>query len=125
MKRQINQRHFQIGESMKRILSRLFGEKRFEHEIKDIFSITEVSPSRGYETAIVYISALDGSKNKELVDKLNSITGEIRYELANNSEFRSTPALIFKEDSSLDYANHIEELLNSNEVKKDLDNTEE
>ena len=121
MKKEISKRHYQVGESIKRTLSKLFLEGRFEYKIKDLFSILEVVPSRGFETAVVYVSALDASKNEEVVKKLNEISSEIRYELANNSEFRTTPTLIFKLDTSLDYAKRIDDILNSEEVRKDLE----
>ena len=121
MKKEISKRHYQVGESIKRTLSKLFLEGRFEYKIKDLFSILEVVPSRGFETAVVYVSALDPSKNDEVVKKLNEISSEIRYELANNSEFRTTPTLIFKLDTSLDYAKRIDDILNSEEVRKDLE----
>lgn len=121
MKKEISKRHYQVGEAIKRKLSQLFLDGRFEYKIKDLFSILEVVPSRGFESAVVYVSALDASKNEEIVKKLNEISSEIRYELANNSEFRSTPTLIFKLDSSFDYAKRIDDILNSDDVKKDLE----
>lgn len=121
MKKEISKRHYQVGEAIKRTLSKLFLEGRFEYKIKDLFSILEVVPSRGFESAVVYVSALDPSKNEEVVKKLNEISSEIRYELANNSEFRTTPTLIFKLDTTFDYAKRIDDILNSDDVKKDLE----
>ncbi|MGN0929399.1 MAG: 30S ribosome-binding factor RbfA [Alphaproteobacteria bacterium] len=121
MKKEISKRHYQIGESIKRTLSKLFLEGKFEYKIKDLFSIIEVVLSRGFETAVVYVSALDTSKNEEVVKKLNEISSEIRYELANNSDFRTTPVLIFKLDTTFDYAKRIDDILNSDDVKKDLE----
>ena len=114
-------RQYQIGEKIKRALSNMFISGVFEGKIKDIFSFTEVSPSAGYQTAFVFISALDKNKNKEIVDTLNKMSNEIRYELANSIQLRYTPTLIFKYDYSLDYASRINELLNSDEVKIDLE----
>ena len=121
MKKEISKRHYQVGESIKRTLSKLFLEGKFEYKIKDLFSILEVVPSRGFESAVVYVSALDPSKNEEVLKKLNEISSEIRYELANNSEFRTTPTLIFKLDTTFDYAKRIDDILNSDDVKKDLE----
>ena len=114
-------RQYQIGEKIKRALSNMFLSGVFQGKIKDMFSFTEVSPSSGYQTAFVFISALDKNKNKEIVDILNKMANEIRYELANNIQLKYTPTLIFKYDYSLDYANRINELLNSDEVKVDLE----
>ena len=82
----------------------------FADRFKDYFSITEVSPSPGYQTAWVFISALDPSKNDFIVSELNKMTDEIRF----------TPILIFKFDNSLEYANNIEKILNSPEIKSEL-----
>ena len=116
----VSKRQYQVGELIKRTLSTMFMEGMFEHKITDLFSITEVSPSPGYQTAWVFISAMDPSKNDEIVKKLNDISSEIRYELAHKINMRNTPTLIFKFDNSLDYANNIEKILNSPEVQKDL-----
>lgn len=117
----MSKRQYQVGELIKRTLSSMFMEGIFDEKIKDLFSITEVSPSPGYQTAWVFVSAMDATKNDDLVKKLNEISSEIRYELANKINMRFTPALIFKFDNSLEYAKRIEDLLNSPEVKKDLE----
>lgn len=117
----MSKRQYQVGELIKRTLSSMFREGIFDEKIKDLFSITEVSPSPGYQTAWVFVSAMDATKNDDLVKKLNEISSEIRYELANKINMRFTPTLIFKFDNSLEYAKRIEDLLNSPEVKKDLE----
>ena len=117
----MSKRQYQVGELIKRTLSSMFREGVFDEKINDLFSITEVSPSPGYQTAWVFVSAMDATKNDDLVKKLNEISSEIRYELANKINMRFTPALIFKFDNSLEYAKRIEDLLNLPEVKKDLE----
>ncbi len=119
-----SKRQYQVGEVLKRTLSNMFREGLFDEKISDLFSITEVSPRPGYQTAWVFVSALDASKTESVVKKLNEISGEIRFILAKKIEMRSTPALIFKSDNSLDYAKRIEELLNSPDVKRDLEKTD-
>ncbi len=113
-------RQYQIGEKIKRALSNMFISGVFESKIQDMFSFTEVSPSPGYQTAFVFISALDKNKNQEIVDILNKMTNEIRYELAHTIKLKYTPTLIFKYDYSLDYANRIDTILKSSEIKQDL-----
>ncbi|MDR2098947.1 MAG: 30S ribosome-binding factor RbfA [Rickettsiales bacterium] len=120
MKKEIGRRHYQIGERIRRELSRLFREGRFEHKVSALFSIAEVRMSKGFETATVFISALDAGGDEGLVSALNGIAGEVRYELAAAASLRTAPALVFKSDAAPGYAGRIEELLNSDEVKKDL-----
>ena len=119
-----SKRQYQVGEVLKRTLSNMFREGLFEEKISDLFSITEVSPSPGYQTAWVFISEKKKKKNESIVKKLNEISGEIRFMLAKKIDMRSTPALIFKFDNSLDYANRIEEILNSPDVKQDLEKSD-
>ena len=123
--KKISKRQYQVGEVLKRTLSNMFREGLFENKISDLFSITEVSPSPGYQSAWVFVSAMNPEKQEDVVKKLNEIAGEIRFLLAKKVDMRSTPALIFKTDNSLDYANRIEELLNSEEVKQDLQKSSE
>ena len=116
----LTKRQYQIGEKIKRTLSIMFRTGIFADRFKDYFSITEVSPSPGYQTAWVFISALDPSKNDFIVSELNKMTDEIRFELANTVKLKFTPILIFKFDNSLEYANNIEKILNSPEIKSEL-----
>lgn len=116
----LTKRQYQIGEKIKRTLSIMFRTGIFADRFKDYFSITEVSPSPGYQTAWIFISALDPSKNDFIVSELNKMTDEIRFELANTIKLKFTPILIFKFDNSLEYANNIEKILNSPEIKSEL-----
>jgi len=116
----LTKRQYQIGEKIKRTLSIMFRTGVFADRFRDYFSITEVSPSPGYQTAWVFISALDPSKNDFIVSELNKMTDEIRFELANTIKLKFTPILIFKFDNSLEYANNIEKILNSPEIKSEL-----
>lgn len=120
MKPDHSKRHYQIGESIKRTLMDLFREGRFEHEVGGMFSILEVSPSRGLEVAYVFVAALDPAKTGEIVARLNEISGEIRYALAGAARLRATPALVFRADATLERAGRIEELLASDGVREDL-----
>jgi ribosome-binding factor A len=113
-------RHFQIGERMKRTLMLLFREGRFEHEVRDMFSILEVSPSNGYERAYVFVAALDAAKTDSVVARLNELSGAIRRELAAEANLRTTPALVFKADRTLEVAGRLDALLGSDGVRKDL-----
>ena len=71
MKLDHSKRHYQIGESIKRTLMGLFQEGRFEHEVDGMFSILEVSPSKGFEVAYVFVAALDPAKTGGIVARLN------------------------------------------------------
>ena len=105
---------------MKRALMRLFREGRFEHEISGMFSVLEVRPSKGYEQAFVFVAALDSMKTDDIVVELNKVSPEIRRVLAREMNMRTTPELVFKADKTMEAAARLGELLESEDVKKDL-----
>jgi ribosome-binding factor A len=110
-KRERTRRHLQIGEALKRRLAALIAEGLFRDSVPELFSITEVRPSGAYESAVIFVSAADFEALPKIVEKLNSIAGRVRFELAQTAELRSTPRLIFKADNASEYAENIERLL--------------
>ena len=120
MKAAGSKRHFQIGEGIKRALMKMFREGRFEHEIRGMFSILEVRPSKGYEHACVFVAALDPANTDSIVARLNELGGGIRRELARVANLRTTPVLVFMADHTLERAARLGELLDSDDVRPDL-----
>lgn len=79
-----------------------------------MITVTKVRVSPDLSTARVYLSIF-ASKNKELqLKKISSQVKEIRHYLAIRikNQVRIIPELHFYLDDSLDYIDHIEELLN-------------
>ena len=60
----------------------------------------------------IYYTFYEG-KEENYQKALEECKGYLRSELAKKLKARKMPELIFKRDSSLDYGNHIEELLQS------------
>ena len=82
-------------------------------------TVTGVEVTADLLTAQVYVTVLgDESDAKEAMTGLSKAGGYIRYQLGKALSLRRVPDLTFKLDHSLEYALHIENLLN--EVKDDL-----
>ena len=72
---------------------------------------TRVSPDLGICTA--YLSVFPSEKGKEILKNVNANAKTIRYELGTRvgKQVRIVPELRFFIDDSLDYIEHIDELL--------------
>ena len=76
-------------------------------------SVTEVRISPDLSVAKVYVSVFPSAKSEEVMQIINENARTIRGELGRivAKQFRIVPELAFFLDSSLDYAEHIDELL--------------
>ena len=84
-------------------------------EIKDedirFVTVTGVDITSDLSFAKVYVTVLDEAKKKETLEALNGASHFIRGKLSERVEIRHTPELKFIYDSSIDYGNHIEDII--------------
>lgn len=78
-----------------------------------LVSVSTVRISPDMSVCRVYLSVFPSGKSKEVVDNINSNVKSVRYELGKRLRFqlRIIPELRFFVDDSLDYIEHIDELL--------------
>jgi ribosome-binding factor A len=75
-------------------------------------TLTRVKVTDDLRIARVFYSVIGGDQEKKSSrEGLESATGFIRRELGRRLRLRYTPELIFTFDDSLEYGNHIEQLL--------------
>lgn len=107
-----------MGLSLKRLESNALRELaiilRTDAKNKKLSSITitEVRITNDLSFMTIYYTFYEG-KEENYQKALEECKGYLRSELAKKLKARKMPELIFKRDSSLDYGNHIEELLQS------------
>ena len=86
-------------------------------EIKDedikFVTITGVDTTSDLSYAKVYFTVLDETKKETTLEALTSAASFIRSKLAERVEIRHTPELKFIYDTSIEYGNHIEEIIDS------------
>jgi ribosome-binding factor A len=85
-------------------------------ELKDprigFVTITKVAVSDDLRNATVYYSVFGGTEQKEAsYQGLQSATGYIKRELGKRMRLKYMPVITFLFDDSLEYGEHIEELL--------------
>ena len=78
-----------------------------------IVSVSNVRVSPDLSIARVHLSVFPIERAQEIVDGVNQNVKTIRYTLAQRvrNQLRKTPELVFYVDDSLDYIEHIDELL--------------
>ncbi|HOI15709.1 MAG TPA: ribosome-binding factor A [Geobacteraceae bacterium] len=75
-------------------------------------TITGVKLSDDLHLATVFFSVVGDETEKKAAEKgLNSAKGYLRKEVGRNLRMRYVPDLVFRYDASLDYGQHIDELL--------------
>ena len=78
-----------------------------------LVSVSAVRVSPDLRIARVYLSIFPSEKADEILKNINASAKTVRYELAQRVRYqlRKTPELSFFVDDSLDYIEHIDELL--------------
>ena len=78
-----------------------------------LVSVSHVRVSPDLSVSRVHLSIFPSERAQEIIDNVNRNEKSIRYALAQRVRYqlRKTPELVFYIDDSLDYIDHIDELL--------------
>ena len=105
-------RQNKIARLLQKELSLIFQQQtRATHGVMISVTRTKISPDLSICTA--YLSVFPREKGEEILANINANTKQIRYELGTRvrNQMRIIPELRFFIDDSLDYIEHIDELL--------------
>ena len=105
-------RQNKIARLLQKDLSLIFQQQtRATHGVMISVTRTKISPDLSICTA--YLSVFPSEKGEEILANINANTKQIRYELGTRvrNQMRIIPELRFFIDDSLDYIEHIDELL--------------
>ena len=100
----------QVGELLKEELTDII-----RREVKDprigFMSITDVEVTTDLRQARVFVSVLHEEEREGTMDALRSAASFIRHHLKPRLRMRQIPFLEFRDDRSMEYAQHITETL--------------
>ena len=105
-------RQNKIARLLQKELSLIFQQQtRATHGVMISVTHTKISPDLSICTA--YLSVFPSEKGEEILSNINANSKQIRYELGTRvrNQMRIIPELRFFIDDSLDYIEHIDELL--------------
>ena len=97
---------------------------------RSLVSITAVDVTSDGSYATVYLTELPfgdqeaaeaekDERRDQLLDAFARAKGMIRHELGKKIKLRHVPDLVFKMDTSMEYGRHIDEVIESLDIKKD------
>ncbi|MBQ9073980.1 MAG: 30S ribosome-binding factor RbfA [Muribaculaceae bacterium] len=106
-------RQAKISRLLQKELSEIFRQQTAKtHGV--LISVSAVRVSPDLSIARAYLSVFPSDKGETILANINRSAQQIRYELAQKVRYqlRKTPELTFFIDDSLDYIEHIDNLLN-------------
>jgi len=125
-----SQRQLRVGEELRHALAWIIerGELRDPALITTPVTVTEVRVSPDLKHATCFVTPLGGGDAeavKIVVDGLRRASKFLRHEVVSKVNLRYAPQLHFEHDASFDFAGHIDALLHSPDVARDLHHDDE
>jgi ribosome-binding factor A len=117
-----SQRQLRVGEEIRHILAGILmrGELRDPGLSGVSVTVSEVRVSPDLKNATAFAMPLGGGEIEPVLEALNRTAPHLRSQVAKVLQLRHAPSLTFVADRSFDEAHHIEELLRSERVARDL-----
>lgn len=109
-----------IAEEIKKIVSHIMMFEIKDPRVSKLSSVTHVEVTNDLRWVTIYISVFDPKHNVDVhIEGLNSAKGFIRKEIGKKLKLHYTPEPIFKPDHSIEHGMHINEIINTLDIKHD------
>lgn len=118
-----SQRQLRVGEMLRHALAELLTRREFHDDVltDNVITVAEVRMSPDLKLATAYVTPLGGSDVAPVLEALDRNKRYIRTSIAKAVKLKYAADLRFRADERFDEALHIESLLNSPEVRRDID----
>lgn len=116
-------RTLRVGEQVRHALSAILSRGDVHDPVlaKHMVTVTEVRMSPDLRHATVFVKPLLGTHEDKVLKALRTNTAYLQREVAETVQNRYAAKLKFLADESFDEGSHIDQLLNSPKVARDLD----
>ena len=112
-------RSYRVGDQILKEISDLLLRKVRDPRLKDV-TLTDVSVSKDLRRAHVYYSIFGtGEQKKQAQEGFESATGYIRKKIGERLQLRYVPDMQFQYDTSLEYGQKMERILEELNPEKD------
>jgi ribosome-binding factor A len=117
-----SQRQMRVAEEIRHVLAGVLARTEFrDPELAgEHITVTEVRVGPDLRHATAFVARLGRSDVEVLLPALRRVAPFLRSQLAHALRLRVAPDLSFQPDTALDYAMHIDTLLHSPDVARDL-----
>ena len=121
-----SQRQLRVGEIMRHALAEMLvrGEIHDDVIASHVITISEVRMSPDLKLATIYVMPLGGQDLGPVLEALGDNRRFIRGELARAVNLKFAPDIRFRADESFEEATRIDRLLDSPEVRQDVEKDE-
>ncbi len=116
-------RTLRVGEQVRHVLSEILqrGDVHDDVLAKHVISITEVRMSPDLRHATVFVKPLLGKDEDAVLKALRTNTAYLQREVATRVKMKYAARLKFLADESFDKGSHIDAILRSPDVARDLE----
>jgi ribosome-binding factor A len=120
-------RTLRVGEQVRHVLSEILqrGDVHDETLSRHLVSITEVRMSPDLRHATVFVKPLLGKDEEAVLKALRTHTAYLQREVARRVKMKYAAKLKFLADESFDEGSHIDALLRSPGIARDLEGEQE
>jgi ribosome-binding factor A len=116
-----SQRQLRVGEEIRHALAWTLERGDFDDPaLNHPITVTEVRCSPDLRNCTAFVTPLGGGDPTEILKGLKRASPFLRHELSQKIRMKYVPRLSFQPDESFDEAAHINTLLHSPEVERDL-----
>lgn len=117
-----SKRQLQVGEQIRKILYQTLHKKNILYPaVNTNITLTQVSLSPDFKNALVYVFISEENVAGRILDTLQKNAAFFRWCIAKNLPLRSHPRLCFSLDARPLYARHIDNILQTERVRRDLE----
>ena len=114
-----------INDDIQRVISARLRDIKDPRVQQGMISVTRVETTGDLRYSKIWLSVMGLENEKEFRRGLKSASGWLRRELGTVLNLRYTPELVFELDHSIEYGAHINELINSLDIRQDGDSDDE
>ena len=113
------------NDDIQRVISSLLREVKDPRVQQGMISVTRVETTGDLRYSKIWLSVMGMKDEKEFKKGLKSASGWLRKELGSAMSLRYTPELVFEIDHSIEYGAHINQVINSLDIKHDEGESDE
>jgi len=118
-----SQRQLRVGEMLRHALAELLPRREIHDDVltNSVITVSEVRMSPDLKLATAYVMPLGGGDVAQVIAALDRNKRYIRTSIAKAVKLKYAADLRFRADERFDEALHIDSLLNSPKVRRDID----